>query len=337
MFLGVLSAFTLVMFALTIIGLVVFTLQVNRYEASGIDDYNTYSRIYAYIASNPDSTVSESLYQDLREYGLTQDCYVEMIGSDLASSYTKDQLLDIAIRAKVSGIILEGDDSEETARLVEEANLAGIPVITVMTDAPGTARCSFIGLNNYSAGTNYGNLVLQAASEKTDDVIDALVIMSSGDNTESVLYSAIQEKLSGSDISLDSVVIESDSTFSTEEKVLDILDDYDKLPDIIVCLSDLNTRCVYQCVVDMNAVGNCTIIGYYDSDTVLEGIERGAIYATLSVDSVQLAQYCVDALNEYIDMGNVSEYFSTDYILINRYNVADFIAEDEQEATDEGV
>lgn len=335
--LRILSVFTILMLVLTIVGLIIFNLQINAYEASGINDFTTYSRLYAYIANNSESTVSENLYQNLREYGLMNDCYVERVGDDLVASYSKEELLSIAIKSKVSGIILEGDDSDETAYLIEQANQAGIPVVTVMTDAPGTSRCSFIGLNNYSAGVKYGNLVLDMAASQVDESLNALVIMSSGDSNESVLYAAIQERISGSGINLSSTVIETDSVFNTEEKVIDLLEEYSQLPDIIICLSDINTRCVYQYAVDKNVVGVTTIIGYYDSSSVLEGIERGAIDATLSVDTNQLARYCVDALNEYIELGNVSEYYSTDYVLISRENVNEYLVEDAyQEATNEG-
>ena len=334
LFLGILSASTIILLALTIVGLIAFYIQVDAYQASGIEDYQTYSRLYVYIADSPDSTVSDNLYQDLKEYGLQNDCYVERLGDDLVTSYSKEELMEIAIKSKVAGIILEGDDSEETASLIDKANDAGIPVVTVMSDASNSSRCSFVGMNNYSAGTEYGNLVLEAAATKGKNGVKALVLMSSGDSNETALYMAIQEKLSGSNIALTSAVIESDSAFSAEEKIIDILDEYDSMPDILVCLSDINTRCAYQYIVDKNFVGKTTIIGYYDSDTVLEGIERGAIAATFSVDTEQVAKYCVNALNEYIEMGNVNSYFGTDYVLINADNVSKYI-EAETEAADE--
>lgn len=337
-FLGILLVFTLIMFALTIVGLVIFNIQVSAYEASGIDDYTTYSKLFAYIPDDPNSTVSQNLYQELRGYGLQYDCFVEQIGSDLAASYSKEELISIAIKSKVSGIILEGDSSEETAALIKQANDAGIPVVTVMADSVGSERKSFIGLNNYSAGVEYGRLIISAASREGDSEANALVIMSSGGSNESVLFTAIQETLQGSGIILDSVVIESDSAFSAEEKITDVLDEYTQIPDIIVCLSDLNTRSAYQYIVDKNYVGSTTIIGYYDSDMVLEGIDRGAIAATFSVDTRQVAEYCVNALIDYIDYGNVSEYFSSDYVLIDSSNVSRYIeGEDETEATDEAA
>ena len=86
---------------------------------------------------------------------------------------------------------------------------------------------------------------------------------------------------------------------------------------VIVCLSDINTRSVYQCIVESNRVGSTKILGYYDSDMVVKGIERGSIFATFTVATEQMAKFCVDALNEYKETGNVSAYFSTDYEIVN--------------------
>ncbi len=41
----------------------------------------------------------------------------------------------------------------------------------------------------------------------------------------------------------------------------------------------------------------------------------------------------MDALNEYIDKGNVSEYFSTDYIFMDKKNVKQYLADESGEGT----
>ena len=145
--------------------------------------------------------------------------------------------------------------------------------------------------------------------------------MNSQDSNQNTILSAIQERVAsanpaGPSIKLTTETISSSTAFSIQENVKDLLDSYTTLPDIIVCLSDINTRSVYQCIVESNRVGSTRILGYYDSDTVIKAIERGSVYATFTVATEQMAKYCVDALNEYKNMGNVSEYFSTNYELI---------------------
>ena len=66
-------------------------------------------------------------------------------------------------------------------------------------------------------------------------------------------------------------------------------------------------------------------MGYYDNDTILKGIERNVITSTIAIDTNQMGKYCIDALTEYKQFGNTSEYFMADITLINKKNVSDFM------------
>ena len=103
-----------------------------------------------------------------------------------------------------------------------------------------------------------------------------------------------------------------------------------KLPDIIICLNELNTTCVYQAVVDYNCVGEVSILGYYDTDTILKAIERNVINATISIDTEQMGAFCVDALREYYRYGYTSQYFTADVTIIDQNNVGEYLTEQEE-------
>ena len=332
LYMAVTAAAASLLLVLTVAGLIYFTYRVDSYYAAGIEQYTEYSNLYAFIADDEDSTLSETLYNELALYGASHDCYVQDIGANLSANYSKKELLEIAINSGVSGIILVGDDSEETDSLIDEASSHGIPVVTVFSDNPSSSRASYVGISTYNIGVEYGNLINSAADGITPDDgnISVLVLMDSEYSSENVMFTAITETLDNSseelgNVSLTSQIIESDSAFNVEENVRDLFRGLDDFPDIIVCLSDINTRAVYQSIVDRNQVGDTTLIGYFDSDTVINAIDRGSIYATITVDTEQMAGRCVDALNEYVESGMVSEYFSADYILINKDNVSDYL------------
>lgn len=332
---AIMATATVLLLLATVVGLVFFSHRVDSYNGVGIEDYNEYSNLYAFIADEDDSALSDTLYGELAAYGMENDCYIENIGANLATRYSKQELLEIAINSGVSGIILVGDGTEETDNLIAEATDRGIPVVTVFADNPSSERKCFVGVSNYNIGVEYGNMIMSAADGITTDdgKISALVLMDSEYSSENVMLTAIQETLGDAgeqfgNMSVSSKVIESTSAFNVEENVRNMFRELDDFPDIIICLSDINTRAVYQSIVDRNKVGETTIIGYFDSDTVLSAIERGAVYATITVDTKQMATRCVDALDEYVSSGNVSEYFSADYILINKDNVSDYLQED---------
>ena len=70
------------------------------------------------------------------------------------------------------------------------------------------------------------------------------------------------------------------------------------------------------------------MLGYYDSETILKAIDKGSIYATFAIEAKTVAEQCVNALNEYNNTGFVSDYYSSNYILINRKNLADYLQEE---------
>ena len=106
----------------------------------------------------------------------------------------------------------------------------------------------------------------------------------------------------------------------------------EKLPDIIICLNELSTTCVYQAVVDYNCVGEVAILGYYDTDTILKAIKRNVVNATISIDTEQMGAFCVDALQEYYRFGYTSQYFTADVTIIDQNNVGEYLQA--QEATE---
>lgn len=76
-----------------------------------------------------------------------------------------------------------------------------------------------------------------------------------------------------------------------------------------------------RAAVDYNKVGDVSILGYYDSDTIIKAIDRNVINATVSVNTEQMGSFCIDALTEYYQYGNTSQYFTADVTLIDKDNV----------------
>ena len=103
------------------------------------------------------------------------------------------------------------------------------------------------------------------------------------------------------------------------------------LPDIVICLNELDTTCVYQAVLDFNKVGQIHILGYYDSTSILQGIDRGIIDSTIKIDTKELGEYSVEALLDYGTYGFVSQYSTVDIILINNTNIREYYSEDTNE------
>lgn len=316
--------------AVTVGGIVFFNIQTGKMKKIlNSEEYEEYENYYVMIVNDRSSQFWKSVYAGAQADGKESGAYVEFLGNNLAEDYTREELMEIAISAGVDGIIVEADEGEEITALINEAVRRGIPVITVLGDNTSGERQSFVGVGSYNLGREYGRQVIRLCERDTKRVF---VLMSGNTNSTSqnVLYSGIQETIekempAEGKALLEMKAVDNESAFAAEESIRDIFMSGEQLPDIILCLDERSTACVYQAVVDYNKVGQIDIIGYYDDPSTLQAIERNVVYSTVSIDTAQMGKYCVEALNEYNELGNVSEYFSVDVTVINANNVRKYI------------
>ena len=80
-------------------------------------------------------------------------------------------------------------------------------------------------------------------------------------------------------------------------------------------------------MVDFNKVGQVHILGYYDSTTILQGIDRQIIDSTIKIDTIEMGEYAVEALLSYERVGFVNQYNTVDIILINNTNIKEYYSE----------
>lgn len=340
------------------IGVFTFTMYVGHFTQE--TDPNRYDKYYIMIAEDNSASFWQSVHEGAYEEGIKQNSYVDLLNTTFGNNYSKEDMMRIAIASEVDGIIVAADESDEMTELINEAAAKKIPVVTLYGDNTQSDRCTFVGIGSYDLGREYGRQVLEIVQEKqlpktqvrvtplydengkrlmwTEDMVKGpvrimvLVNAHTQDSGQNILCSGIQETIENEkqenlETELSLVSIDNTNAFSVEESIRDIFMGSD-LPDIIVCLNELNTTCVYQAVVDYNKVGQVNILGYYDSDTILKAIDRNVIYATIAIDAAQMGRYCVDALTEYNTFGNTSQYFIADIDLVNKDNVAEYLDRD---------
>lgn len=324
------------MVALT--GLLIFFFVSYTRTLSRTESDVTYEKYYVMITDDAESSFWKSVYQSALETAGEENAYVEMISNNLSREYTQTELMEIAIASKVDGIIVTAGETEGMTELINKAYAQGIPVVTLFNDNAQSERLSFVGVGNYNLGKEYGNLIIQMANERIfpGNHIDVAVLVDAGseDSGQNVLAAGIQETIDREkteaivkhkriDITL--VPVDASNNFSVEESVRSLfLRGSGNIPNIVVCLNENETNSVYQGVVDYNQVGFVNILGYYDSEAILKGIERDVIYATLSIDTQQLGQYCIDALTEFYELGYTSQYSTVDSYVINKKNLSEY-------------
>lgn len=338
---------TLLLTVLCIAVTIVTGMVMLHFYRSGLIDETQkemYERYYVMITEDRRSAIWESIYEGVRARALEDHVYVDWLGDNLFGEYSREELMDIAIASDVDGIIVTADESEEMTRLIDEAAQRDIPVVTLYGDNTQSERCSFVGIGSYNLGREYGRQAMEIIADKQKEQqrwsgdnparIAVLVNAYAQDLDQNILCSGIQEMIEQAadkevKVELTLLPIDDTNAFSVEESIRDIFMEQE-IPDIIVCLNELNTTCVYQAVVDYNKVGQVNILGYYDSEMILNAIDRNVIYSTISIDAQQMGQFCIDALQEYHELGYTSQYFTTDVTIINRQNVGQYLGKEDE-------
>lgn len=307
-----------------LIGMTFYKYSVAELGIADTANYNTYQYHFAIISEEADAPFWEAIYQGALEKGKKKGVYVEKIGDRLSVSYSLQDLMQIAIASKVDGIIVEPNGEQNIIDLINQAEEEGISVITVLRDVPNSSRKSFIGINSYNQGQAYGRQVLEIVKNGKHKVT-VLLNSDNKDAIQNIIYSSIRETVDNQNVEVEVATVNTQSTFSSEEDIRRIIMDTENPPDVLVCLTAIDTLCAYQAVVDYNKVGEINIIGYYDSDIILRAIEKDIIHSTMTIDAKQMGAYCVAALTEYLETKRVSDYFSVDISVIDKDNVKEYI------------
>lgn len=295
-----------------------------------------YGKEYQYhvamISGDSDDEFWISLYRSAAKVGAEKGVYLENFGEEFKEDYTTEFLMKMAIAAKVDGIIVKSGKSKEMQDLIEEAYEQGIPVVTIQEDCPGSKRISYVGANEYTLGEMYGKEIEETAQGRE---IQASVVIQVNpeDSTSNYVYSGISEYISAhtANVQLSTVKAGGSGEFESEESIRNLLLDEETRPDVLVCLSLVDTISAYQCVIDYNLVGKVEIIGYYQSKEILEGISKGIIRSSIMMDVEEMADFSVRAIREYLSQEYINEYFPVSAELIDQENVTEYMRNESED------
>jgi ribose transport system substrate-binding protein len=281
-----------------------------------------------FIFASHKSFKAEEIFYKLKEKGIL----VRYFASPRIDNY-----LRISIASQVNGIIICPDGSDRVTDLINEAAKAGIPVITILNDDFKSKRVSFVGMNSYQLGLIYGEQIFKQITKDTKNIY-ILFHSSESNSMNDVVFNQIKktvnQQLNQNNINIQPYFISNDNEFDSEEAIRDIFITADIIPDILVCMEEVDTECACQTIVDYNKVGKTSIIGSYSSDIILEAIKKNLGAITVAMDTSQLGKQSVQALVEYQEMGYVNNFYNVDLHIINKENVDSYISDKKTDKDD---
>ena len=202
----------------------------------------------------------------------------DFVGPQTFDPKAERDALDQAVQKKATGILISVADPAVVKDSIDKAIAAGIPVITVDSDAPSSKRLFFIGTNNYQAGFTGGLRLAQELKGKGNVVV---FTMPDQHNLLDRLRGYKDALARTPDIRITRVVdIQGDPRIAFDTTTQIVGKERDKV-DAFVCLEAQSGKEVAG-VLDSYHVTGKTIIAMDTDQETLDWIQKGVIAATIA-------------------------------------------------------
>ena len=222
-------------------------------------------------------------YWKTAEAGFAAAAAQMKVRSDVEGPQTFDpraerDALDQAVQKKATGILLDVTDAVLLKDGIDRAIAAGIPLITIDSDAPASKRLFFIGTNNYQAGLTGGQRLARELDGKGN-----VVVFTMPDQPN------LQERLAGYKVALARapaikitrvVDIQGDARIAFDTTTQIIRKERDKV-DAFVCLEALSGKEVAGVLSSSHVTGKVVIAMDTDQET-LDWVQKKLIAATIA-------------------------------------------------------
>jgi ribose transport system substrate-binding protein len=193
--------------------------------------------------------------------------------------------VDQAVQKKATGILVAVTDPALLKDSIDKAVAAGVPVITIDSDAPSSKRLFFIGTNNYQAGFTGGERLAQELKGKGNVVVFSMPDQS---NLQERLrgYKEALAKTPG--IKITRVVdIQGDPRIAFDSATQIVGKERDKV-DAFVCLEAQSGKEVAGVLNSYHVTGKVVMAMDTDQET-LDWIQKGVIAATIAQKPYSMA------------------------------------------------
>ncbi|MFZ0771679.1 MAG: substrate-binding domain-containing protein [Candidatus Sulfotelmatobacter sp.] len=241
----------------------------------GPHDSNEY---FVFVAANLQVPYWQAAGAGFTKAGAQFKVRADFVGPNTYDPKAERDALDQAVRQKATGILVGVTDPALLKDSIDKAIAAGIPVITMDSDAPASKRLFFIGTNNYEVGLTGGLRLAQELKGKGNVVV---FTMPDQHNMQDRLhgYRDALERTPG--IKIARVVdIQGDPRIAFDTTTQIVGKEKDQV-DAFVCLEAQSGKEVAGVLNSYHVTGKVVMAMDTDPET-LEWIQKGGIAATIA-------------------------------------------------------
>lgn len=251
-------------------------------------------------------TAASGFQQAAAQYKVT----AKVVGPDGYDAQAELDALQKAAAAKPSGILISVADAAVLQPGIDAAVNAGVPVITVDSDAAASRRLYFIGTNNLEAGRLAGTRLADRMSKG-----NVVVFTISGQPNTDERLKGLRESLAYKPgINFAEVIdVKGDAREAFDRTQALLEQTGPKKIDGFVCLESASGKMVADALKRANATDRLLIAWDVNQDT-LNGIKDGTIEATVAQKPYTMGYVGLKALDEvfHAPPKNLSRDYSVD-------------------------
>jgi len=216
----------------------------------------------------------------------------ELVGPETLDVKAEKEEFRRIMAKKPAGILVSPSNPDVLAEDIDAAIAAGIPVITIDSDAPKSKRLVFVGTNNYQAGIMGGNLVAKKLNGKGNLMLFTIAGQA---NIEERMHGYRDALASHPGIKIAEVVDMHGDARVVFDKMMEVAEKSKDKFDGFVALEALAGREIAE-VLDRKKVEGKLVVGMDTTGDTLDMVDKGKIEATISQKPFTMAYYGIRML-----------------------------------------
>ena len=237
------------------------------------------------------------------------DCDVRMPAE--ATAVEQKRIVEDLLAGGIQAIAISPIDADNQGALIDQW-AARVPLITQDSDAPDTNRLMYIGMDNYTAGRQCGELVKQAlpdggnvmlfigrleqdnAKRRRQGVID--VLMGRDAMGE---YDPTGEPISNEKYTVIDTLTDQGNEAKAKQKAEDAITTYPEM-NAMVGLFAYNPPACLAALKSQGKIGQIEVIGFDEADDTLQGIKDGHVQGTVVQNPYEYGYRSVEILTNLL-------------------------------------
>ncbi|PKL24892.1 MAG: hypothetical protein CVV47_06275 [Spirochaetae bacterium HGW-Spirochaetae-3] len=228
------------------------------------------------------------------------------------------RLLILAAELEPDGVIVSAPLAPLVVGAVDALAAAGIPVVALESDLPGSARAAFVGTNPYSIGA----LAATAVAESFPNGAEVALVLSRDFADGSPRGASIAAGFNYGardrhDIRLAMTRTTREGPSASEEIVRELLAERGDI-SVAVFIGARDAEGAARALIEYNKVGELSIIGFDDDPTLLELVQLGVVAASIARSPERSGEDAVLAAMTLARGGRTSAYIDPGLRVIRR-------------------